>query len=169
MPLDRLFAPWRGEYVSANTPTGNEGRACIFCTAPDRFAETGSLVVFVAPRNVVMMNRFPYSSGHVMVAPRRHIARLGDASPEELHEMLSLAQRVEGIFGQAYKPDGMNMGMNLGRAAGAGFADHIHLHLVPRWMGDANFMTTTAETRVIPEDPAEACRRLRPFFEGGPA
>ena len=168
MPVDRLFAPWRGEYVSANTPAGNEGRVCIFCAAPERFAEAGSLVVHVAARSVVMMNRFPYSSGHVMVSPRRHIARLAEAAPEELQEMVALAQRIEAIFGEAYNPDGMNMGMNLGRAAGAGFADHIHLHLVPRWLGDANFMTTTAETRVIPEDPSQACLRLRPYFEERP-
>jgi ATP adenylyltransferase len=167
MPLDRLFAPWRGEYVSANSPVGSEGRVCIFCTAPERFGEAGSLVVHVAPRNVVLMNRFPYSSGHVMVAPCRHIASLGEATAEELQEMLALAQRIESVLAQAYKPDGMNMGMNLGRAAGAGFADHIHLHLVPRWIGDANFMTSTAETRVIPEDPAQACLRLRTFFEEG--
>jgi ATP adenylyltransferase len=167
MPVDRLFAPWRGEYVSANTPAGGEARACIFCTAAARFDEADSLVVHVAPLSVVMMNRFPYSSGHVMVAPRRHIARLGEATAPELAEIAALAQKVEAVFAEAYKPDGMNMGMNLGRAAGAGFADHIHLHLVPRWVGDANFMTTTAETRVIPEDPAAACRRLRVFFADG--
>lgn len=164
MPADRIIAPWRGEYVSSNSSTRSDGRACIFCAAPDRFAEVDSLVVHVAPVSVVMMNRFPYSSGHVMIAPRRHIARLGEAAAEELQEMFALAQRVEAVFAEAYKPDGMNMGMNLGRAAGAGFADHIHLHLVPRWIGDANFMTTTAETRVIPEDPVKACQRLRGYF-----
>ena len=150
--------------MSANSPAAGEARGCFFCAAPEAFDAADSLVVHVAPLSVVIMNRFPYSSGHVMVAPRRHIARLQEAAPDELAEIFALAQRIEGIFGQAYKPDGMNMGMNLGRAAGAGFADHIHLHLVPRWMGDANFMTTTAETRVIPEDPAQACRRLREFF-----
>lgn len=165
MPVDRLFAPWRGEYVSANSPVGTgEPRVCIFCVAPERYSETNSLVVHVAALNVVMMNRFPYSSGHTMVAPRRHMARLGDLRAEEREEMFALAQRMESIYGEVYKPDGMNMGMNLGRAAGAGFADHIHLHLVPRWIGDANFMTTTGETRVIPEDPAQACRRLREYF-----
>lgn len=150
--------------MSANSPVAGEARACIFCTAPDRFAEADSLVVHVAPLCVVMMNRFPYSSGHVMVAPRRHLARLGEATADEMAEMFALAQRVEAVFAEAYKPDGMNMGMNIGRAAGAGFADHIHLHLVPRWLGDANFMTTTAETRVIPEDPVKACARLRSYF-----
>ena len=165
MPVDRLFAPWRGEYVSANSPVGDgTPRVCIFCAAPERLSEETSLVVHIAPSSVVMMNRFPYSSGHVMVAPRRHIARLGELTAEEREEMFGLAQRIESIFAEAYKPDGMNMGMNVGRAAGAGFADHIHLHLVPRWIGDANFMTTTAETRVIPEDPAQACLRLREYF-----
>jgi len=163
--VDRLFAPWRGEYVSANGPSDGD-RACIFCIAPDRFHEDGSLVVHVASLNVVMMNRFPYSSGHVMVAPRRHIARLGEATPEEMEQMFLLARRLEEVLDEAYRPDGMNIGMNLGRAAGAGFADHIHLHVVPRWLGDANFMTATADTRVIPEDPAQACRRLRGYFVG---
>src|SRR5262245_44570020 len=109
MPIDRLFAPWRGEYVSANAPVGaGEPRACIFCTAPEREAEEGSLVVHVAPLNVVLMNRFPYSSGHTMVAPRRHIARLGDLTPDEREEMFALAQRIESIYTEAYKPDGMN-------------------------------------------------------------
>jgi ATP adenylyltransferase len=161
--VDRLFAPWRGEYVSANGPSGGD-RECIFCVATGRMDETASLVVYVAPLNVVMMNRFPYSSGHMMVAPRRHIARLAEATPDEMLEMWTLARRLEGVLGEAYKPDGMNVGMNLGRAAGAGFADHIHLHVVPRWLGDANFMTATADTRVIPEDPAVACQRLRGYF-----
>lgn len=164
MPVDRIFAPWRGEYVSSNSPANADGRACIFCAAPDRFGDADSLVVHLAPVSVVMMNRFPYSSGHVMVSPRRHIGRLGEATAQEMAEMFALAQRVEAIFAEAYKPDGLNMGMNIGRAAGAGFADHIHLHLVPRWLGDANFMTTTAETRVIPEDPVKACARLREYF-----
>ena len=163
MPVDRLFAPWRGEYVSANGPAG-EPRACFFCAAAEQEADPAHLVVHVAPLNVVLMNRFPYSSGHVMVAPRRHIALLTEATAAERDEMFALAQRLEGVLGEAYRPDGLNVGMNIGKAAGAGFADHIHLHLVPRWIGDANFMTTTAETRVIPEDPAAACAKLRVLF-----
>jgi ATP adenylyltransferase len=114
----------------------------------------------------VVMNLFPYNAGHVMVAPARHVGSLGLATPEELAEIMALAQRLEGVLATEYSPDGMNLGMNLGRSAGAGVADHLHLHVVPRWTGDTNFMTVSAETRVLPEDPAEAAVRLRKRFAG---
>jgi ATP adenylyltransferase len=114
--------------------------------------------------NLVVMNLYPYGAGHVMVAPYRHVGSLREASAEELGEMMALARRTEQAFAAVYRPDGINLGMNLGRSAGAGVADHIHLHLVPRWNGDTNFMTVVGETRVIPEDPAEACTRLRAHF-----
>jgi ATP adenylyltransferase len=110
------------------------------------------------------MNLYPYNAGHVMVATRRHVGSLGDATAEELAEMMSLARRLEGVLEEVYRPDGVNIGMNLGRSAGAGVLGHIHLHVVPRWNGDTNFMTVVGETRVIPEDPVEGCRRLRPHF-----
>ena len=159
--MERLFAPWRGEYVSAR----EEPDGCVFCTALQRAGEPGSLVVSLTPLSFVVMNKYPYTSGHVMVAPRRHVGSLGEATPEELAELMSLARRLEGVLKEAYQPDGVNLGMNLGRAAGAGVRDHIHLHVVPRWTGDANFMTVVGETRVIPEDPAAAGARLRTFFE----
>jgi ATP adenylyltransferase len=111
------------------------------------------------------MNLYPYNAGHLMIAPRRHVGSLGAATPEELSEMMALARRAEGVLGEVYKPDGMNVGLNLGKAAGAGVADHIHLHVVPRWAGDTNFMTVTGEVRVIPEDPFLASARLRPLFQ----
>jgi len=111
------------------------------------------------------MNLYPYNGGHVMVAPLRHVGTLGDASVEELAEMMALARRLEAALGETYHPDGFNVGMNLGRPAGAGIADHIHLHVVPRWNGDTNFMTVVSETRVMSEEPTAACARLRPFFE----
>jgi ATP adenylyltransferase len=123
------------------------------------------LVVHTGPLNFVVMNLFPYNAGHLMVAPRRHVGRLGDATPEELSEMMNLARRLEQVLGEVYHPDGINIGMNLGRSAGAGVEGHIHLHVVPRWTGDTNFMTVAAATRVHPEDPAEACARLRPYFQ----
>lgn len=138
---------------------------CVLCSALEGALARGSLVVHVGPSCFVMMNLYPYNSGHVMVSPRRHVGRLGEASSEELEEMMALARRLEAVLGEVYKPDGMNVGMNLGRAAGAGVAGHIHLHLVPRWAGDTNFMSALGETRVIPEDPVEACHRLRTFFE----
>jgi ATP adenylyltransferase len=109
------------------------------------------------------MNLYPYGAGHVMVAPHRHVGCLRDASPDELNEMMALARETERAFEEVYHPDGINVGMNLGRAAGAGVADHIHLHLVPLWNGDTNFMTVVGETRVIPEDPAEARAAARHF------
>jgi ATP adenylyltransferase len=123
-----------------------------------------NLVVHVAPRNLVVMNLFPYNPGHLMIAPRRHVGDLQAATPEELDEMMALARRVDQVFREVYKPDGINLGMNLGRSAGAGVADHIHLHMVPRWAGDTNFMTVVGETRVLPEEPGQACAKLKPYF-----
>ncbi len=135
---------------------------CVLCRVQEDAA--GPLMVHAGVLSFVVMNLFPYNSGHVMVAPRRHIASLGEATSEELAEMMALAQRVEAAFQAAYKPDGINLGMNLGRPAGAGVAHHIHLHLVPRWTGDTSFMTVVGETRVIPETPEQSCLRLRPYF-----
>jgi ATP adenylyltransferase len=146
----------------AYVTTADEVPGCVLCRARDGGAER--LVVHVAERNFVVMNLYPYSSGHVMVAPLRHVGSLAEATLEELAEMMALARRLEQAFREEYRPDGVNVGMNLGRPAGAGVADHIHLHVVPRWTGDTNFMTVVAGTRVIPEDPEQACRRLRPYF-----
>lgn len=143
-------------------------QGCVLCAAYAGRAEDTSLVVASTPLNFVVMNLYPYNSGHVMIAPVRHLARLADAEPDELAEMMALARKLEGILREAYRPDGLNLGMNLGRTAGAGIADHIHLHLVPRWAGDTNFMTVLGETRVIPEDPHEASVRLRRLFEEAP-
>jgi ATP adenylyltransferase len=137
---------------------------CVMCRALDGAEAEGSLVVHVAELSFVVMNLFPYNAGHLMVAPRRHVGSLREATAEEMAEMMRLARRIEQVFEDVYRPDGINVGMNLGRSAGAGVADHIHLHLVPRWTGDTNFMTVLGETRVIPEDPAQACARLRPYF-----
>ena len=138
---------------------------CVLCRARDGEDAADRLIVHRAKLCFVVANLFPYSGGHVMVAPYRHVGSLGEATLEELAEMMSLARRLEEVFRDAYRPDGINLGMNLGRPAGAGVADHIHLHLVPRWTGDTSFMTVVGETRVIPEEPEQACRRLRPYFE----
>jgi ATP adenylyltransferase len=113
---------------------------------------------------MVVMNLYPYNGGHLMIAPRRHVGTLAEASALELADLMALARRVEDVFREVYKPDGINLGMNLGRSAGAGVADHIHMHMVPRWNGDTNFMTVVAGTRVIPEEPEQACLRLRRYF-----
>jgi ATP adenylyltransferase len=159
--MQRIFSPWRNAYVTS----GAKPAACVFCAALAAADAADSLVVHVTPLSLVLMNLYPYSSGHVMIAPRRHVARLQDASDAELAELMELARRLERLLGELYRPEGLNVGMNLGRPAGAGVADHIHLHVVPRWVGDANFMTVVADTRVIPEDPRQACLRLRALFE----
>jgi ATP adenylyltransferase len=147
-------------YVTA----ADQAPGCVLCRARDGEGGADRLIVHTAELNFVVTNLFPYSGGHVMVAPRRHVGSLGEATLEELAEMMALARRLESVFRDAYHPDGINVGMNLGRSAGAGVADHIHMHLVPRWTGDTNFMTVVSGTRVIPEEPEQACLRLRPYF-----
>ena len=144
--------------------SGVDEPGCVLCRALAAADADDSLVVHVAPLSFVVMNLYPYNAGHVMVSPKRHVASLGAASEAELAEMMALARRVEAALGEAYRPQGLNLGMNLGKPAGAGVADHIHLHVVPRWAGDTNFMTVVGETRVIPEEPVAACRRLRGYF-----
>lgn len=158
--MDILWAPWRRKYVTA----GAKEPGCVLCRALEQADRPESLVVHVGERDFVVMNLYPYNPGHLMIAPRRHVATLNEATPEELSEMMALSRRLEEVFREVYKPDGINLGMNLGRPAGAGVADHIHLHVVPRWSGDTNFMSVLAGTRVIPEDPREACARLRTHF-----
>jgi ATP adenylyltransferase len=158
--MDVLWAPWREKYVTS----GAKEPGCVLCRAIEGARGLDSLVVHVGAHDFVVMNRYPYNAGHIMIAPRRHVATLQDASAEELTEMMSLARRAEEAFREVYKPDGMNIGMNLGRPAGAGVADHIHLHAVPRWTGDTNFMGVVGGVRVIPEDPGQAAMRLRPYF-----
>lgn len=156
--MERLFAPWRESYVTE----GAKEPGCVLCRAQESGAD--ALVVTTASLNFVVMNLYPYTSGHLMIAPRRHVGSLAEATEPELAEMMALARKVETVFRKAYTPDGLNIGMNLGKAAGAGVADHIHLHVVPRWAGDANFMTAIGETRVIIENPRKACERLRAYF-----
>ena len=158
--MERLFTPWRMAYVT----NADRTPGCVLCRARDGEGDADRLIVHTGEWNFVVMNLFPYTGGHVMVAPKRHLGSLGEARPEELSEMMALARRLEGVFREVYAPDGINLGMNLGRSAGAGVADHIHLHVVPRWTGDTSFMTVVSGTRVIPEDPEQACRRLRPYF-----
>jgi len=155
--VERLFTPWRLSYVTSQDAVSG----CALCRARDGVEGADRLVVHAGEHCFVVMNLYPYTGGHVMVTPKRHIATLREATAEELGEMMSLARRLE----EVYRPDGLNVGMNLGRAAGAGIADHIHLHVVPRWSGDTNFMTSISGTRVIPEDPEQSCLRLRPYFQ----
>jgi ATP adenylyltransferase len=159
--VETLWSPWRHEYINA-TGSENLNRACLFCAAKkDPAADESNLVVARGDENFVMLNRYPYTGGHLMIAPYAHVGRLTDASRAATDEMMELAKRCESALREVYKPEGFNLGMNLGRVAGAGVADHIHLHLVPRWGGDTNFMSTVADTRVLPEDLTMTYRKLR--------
>lgn len=158
--MDRLWSPWRITYVRGEKPdTG-----CVFCAAPN-LPPAESLLVFEGRACYVVLNLYPYNNGHLMVVPYRHLASLGALTPEELQELAVLTQRAEAVLVEAYHPHGVNVGINLGKAAGAGVLDHLHVHLVPRWNGDTNFMTTVGETRVLPEALTDAAVRLRPIFE----
>jgi ATP adenylyltransferase len=157
-----LFAPWRYEYLVAEK-SGN----CIFCEAAAAGEGEESLVVFRGRRVFVMLNRYPYTNGHLMVAPYAHEARLSDSDGETLQELVTVVARGEKILGESYRTDGLNIGVNLGSAAGAGISDHYHVHLVPRWNGDTNFMTVAANVRVVPEELSVTRQRLAPLFEKG--
>lgn len=157
--MDYLWTPWRYQYISQTI--AGERPECIFCDAAARNDDAKTLVVDRGASSFVILNRFPYTSGHVMIVPYAHVAELTLCESATLTEMMELAQRVERALKSLYKPDGMNFGMNLGRAAGAGIAGHLHLHGLPRWIGDTNFMTVTGETRVHPEDLAVTYERLK--------
>jgi len=145
--MDRLWTPWRYRYVSTAQPSG----ACIFCEKAASSDDRGNYIVLRAERNFLILNLYPYTSGHLMIAPYEHLATLAAAPQETLHEMMRLTARAEDALGRLYRPDGFNIGMNVGESAGAGVAGHIHMHVLPRWTGDGSFMTTVAETRVLPE------------------
>jgi ATP adenylyltransferase len=162
--VDHLWSPWRLYYVTSDKPA----TGCVFCqprTDSDPGAERDPLIVFEGSLAYVILNRYPYNNGHLMVVPYRHLATLVDLSTDELQEVALLTQRSEAALREAYKLQGINVGINLGTSAGAGIQGHLHVHLVPRWFGDTNFMTVVGETRVLPEDLAASASRLAPIFE----
>jgi len=157
--VDRLWSPWRLEYVTSTKPdTG-----CVFCDAP-RPPHPDSLIVYEHKTCYVILNLYPYNNGHLMVVPYRHTSSLASLTPEELHEMADLQALSEKALVEAYSPHGINVGINLGKPAGAGVLEHVHVHLVPRWNGDTNFMTVVGTTRVLPEDLQQSAARLKPIF-----
>lgn len=160
--MDYLWTPWRYRYVS---DPGKDDR-CIFCAALELGDDHAAGIVLRGEKNFVILNRYPYTSGHVMIVPFAHVAELPACDAETLAEMMRLAQRVQSALERAYHPEGFNLGMNLGRCAGAGVTGHLHLHVLPRWSGDTNFMTTTAETRVEPEELATTYQKLRQALAG---
>jgi ATP adenylyltransferase len=155
-----LFAPWRYEYLVAEKSKG-----CIFCEAATSTNEEESLIVHRGRRVFVLLNRYPYTNGHLMVAPYDHLSRPSQSDGETLTELITTVARGEKILSETYRTDGLNIGANLGSAAGAGVADHYHVHLVPRWSGDTNFMTVAGGVRVVPEELVVTRRRLAPLFE----
>jgi len=155
--MDYLWTPWRYKYIADATKDDR----CIFCDAIAANDDVKMLIVFRGAKNYIILNRFPYTSGHVMVVPYAHISDLAAADAEVVSEMMLLAQRVEAALEKTYHPEGYNLGMNLGRAAGAGVLGHLHLHVLPRWSGDSNFMTVVSETRVEPEDLTTTYQKLR--------
>jgi ATP adenylyltransferase len=156
--MDFIWSPWRYDYLASG---GKKPSSCVFCIGDDPSHDAERLVVFRGDHNFVILNLFPYTSGHAMVAPYAHLDTIAGAKPEQLLEMMQLAQRLTGALRELYGPEGFNLGMNLGHAAGAGIREHFHLHVVPRWVGDANFMTITGETRVLPEELRRTYERLK--------
>ena len=159
MTLQRLWAGWRGEYVAT---AGNPEVACVFCRILDSGEDDEATHILWRGRSVfAILNAFPYTSGHLMVMPYRHVAELEDLTADESAELWEAVTRSVRAVKQAYTPEGINIGVNLGRAGGAGIPGHVHVHVVPRWQGDTNFTTTVAETRVLPEALDTSAAKLR--------
>jgi len=156
--MDFIWSPWRYDYLASY---GQRRPTCVFCIGQDPSRDAERLVVLRASHNFVILNLFPYTSGHLMIAPYEHRDTIVGASSEQLAEMMDLSQRAVAALKKIYNADGFNLGMNLGQAAGAGIREHFHLHVVPRWTGDANFMSITGETRVLPEELSKTYERVK--------
>ncbi len=159
--MDRLWTPWRFEYIR----NAEKATSCVFCQILEEAHDAENLVLFRGRNAFIILNLFPYTSGHLLVIANRHLSFLSDARPEELNEIIQLARQCEDALRQEYHPAGYNMGFNLGRVAGAGVEHHLHMHVVPRWAGDSNFVSVVGETRVLPEELPNTYKRLRPFFK----
>ena len=156
-----LWAPWRMGYILAE----NKADGCIFCPGADRSADQERLILRVGPRTMVVMNRFPYNNGHLLVAPVKHVSSLERLNQDETLGLLLMVRKSIEILKQVMKPDGFNVGLNLGHVAGAGMENHMHFHIVPRWKGDTNFMTVIEDVRVIPEHIKATYAKLVPLFQ----
>ncbi len=158
--MDYLWTPWRYAYI-----TNAQGQpSCIFCELPKQKDDRKAGIVHRGRHCYVVLNAFPYTSGHVMIVANPHLDTLAQLPEPAAQEMMALTQRMESVLRAVYKPEGVNIGMNIGKAAGAGVAGHIHMHVLPRWSADSNFMTTVGETRVLPEDLAVTWERLNKAF-----
>jgi len=154
--MDYLWSPWRYQYVT----TAEQALDCIFCELPRQNRDRENYIVYRGRLNFVILNRFPYTSGHLMIVPYEHVPTLEKVAKGTLVEMILLAREAETHLRAHYSPDGLNLGVNVGKAAGAGVAGHIHMHVLPRWVADANFMTSVGETRVLPEDLSVTYEKL---------
>ncbi len=159
--MDRLWAPWRMKYISN---VDKETTSCIFCEKPESENDRENLILFRGKKAFVIMNLYPYNNGHLMVVPYAHCSSLNQLSNEEISEIWELVRTATQILSDAIKPEGFNVGMNIGRVAGAGIDQHLHMHIVPRWNGDANFMPVVGETKVISQGITEAYDTLKPRF-----
>jgi len=157
--LDRLWSPWRSEYIASAGDA--DASVCVFCKLRDQPAnDEANFVLHRSSYNFVVLNRYPYVSGHLLIVPYEHVGDLDGAAKTTTDELMDLTKKGQTVIREVYQPDGFNVGMNLGRAAGAGIAGHIHIHILPRWAGDTNFMSTVGNTRVIPEALAVTYQKL---------
>jgi ATP adenylyltransferase len=160
--MDRLWTPWRYDYI---TGIDHSDTGCVFCRIlAEREKDRENFVLFRGSTLFVILNLFPYTSGHLLIVANRHISLLGEAAKEELHAILETAQRCEAALQNEYHPEGFNLGFNLGKAAGAGVDHHLHMHVLPRWTGDTSFVSVVSETRILPELLAKTYQRLLPYF-----
>lgn len=158
--MDHIWSPWRYQYVTTAAQSGG----CVFCEKAGATDDSEALIVHRGSKNYVVLNLYPYTNGHAMIVPYAHIDSLAAADTETTQEMMELAKRLETNIRRVYNPSGINIGMNLGECAGAGVAGHIHLHVLPRWPGDANFMSVIGETRILIEDLDSTYKRLKEAF-----
>ena len=158
--MDYLWTPWRYAYITNAAKADAEPEGCVFCELP-KLSDAEAKIVHRGHHCFVILNSFPYTSGHVMVVPFAHLDELQKLPEATAQEMMALSQTMERVLRQVYTPDGINLGMNIGRSAGAGIAGHVHMHVLPRWVGDTNFMTVTGESRVLPEALEETWRRIK--------
>lgn len=162
--MDRLWAPWRQEYLQSASQDEDHG-GCFLCEAIREGVNPSSLALYLDDLSLIILNRYPYNTGHLMLAPRRHIGELGELERDELIALGELTQRAVRWLGIVYHPQGFNIGMNLGRVAGAGLPGHLHLHIVPRWNGDTNYMPLIAKTKVLSESLQDSWHRLHQVIE----
>lgn len=163
--MERLWSPWRYEYIASGGADSSKPRGCVFCSIhSDPEHDEANFVLHRASHSFVVLNIYPYISGHLLIVPNEHVGELDAATKETTDELMDLAKGCQTALRAVYAPEGFNLGMNLGKPAGAGIVDHIHIHILPRWTGDSNFMSTIGDTRVIPEDLETTYRKLRDKF-----